>query len=113
MPRPLTSTALAIAIETPRLRIEPLSARHAALAYAHMQDPAIYEWISLVPPPSVAHLEARWGRVAQALATATREFDLGWAVQRIDDGAWIGKLDADVHCDGVAANVGYLFLRPF
>jgi RimJ/RimL family protein N-acetyltransferase len=109
----LDGAALNAVIETARLRIEPLAARHAAPMFEGTRHPAIYEWISLAPSTSVEHLEQRWARVAARALVAQDVFDLGWAVQRVDDGAWIGKLDAEVQAHGVATNVGYFFFPPF
>jgi RimJ/RimL family protein N-acetyltransferase len=105
--------ALSVAITTARLRLEPLRERHAAPLFEGLRDPAIYEWISLAPSPDLAHLRARWARVAQLPLAGVDVLDLGWAVQRLSDGQWIGKMDAEVTTRGVATNVGYLFLPPF
>jgi ribosomal-protein-alanine N-acetyltransferase len=100
-----------VAITTPRLRLEPLDGRHAALLFEGLRDPAIYEWISVQPSPDLAHLQARWTRVAQLPLVGVDVLDVGWAVQRSADGAWIGKMDAAVTALGMATNVGYLFVR--
>ena len=105
--------ALNAPIATARLRIEPLGARHAAPLFDGMRDPAIYRWISMRQSPSVAHQAERWARVEREVLAVDGVFELGWAVQRVEDGAWIGKLDATVLSDGVATNVGYFFLPPF
>jgi len=102
--------ALNAAFETARLRIEPLAARHAAGLHDGLRDPRIYEWISALPPLSDGQLAERWARVEREALADPALLDLGWAVQRTSDGAWIGKLDAEVREDGVATNVGYLFL---
>jgi [ribosomal protein S5]-alanine N-acetyltransferase len=100
-------------ITTPRLRLEPLGERHAEPLFEGMSDPAIYEWISLARSPDLAHLRARWARVAQSPLTGVDVLDFGWAVQRVADGAWIGKMDAEVTTAGVATNVGYAFVPAF
>jgi RimJ/RimL family protein N-acetyltransferase len=92
-----------------RLRIEPLGGRHAALLFECLSDPAIYEWISLPRPQDVESLRARWERVARFPHTGVEVMDFAWAVQRIDDGAWLGRMDAEVTALGVATNVGYVF----
>ena len=92
-----------------RLRIEPLDGRHAPLLFECLCDPAIYEWISLPPPSDVESLRARWDRVARFPHTGVAVMDFAWAVQRIDDGAWLGRMDAEVTALGVATNVGYVF----
>jgi ribosomal-protein-alanine N-acetyltransferase len=102
-----------VAITTPRLRLEPLDGRHAAPLFDGLRDPAIYEWISTQPSPDLAHLQARWARVAQFPLVRVDVLDYGWAVQRSADGAWIGKMDAEVTALGVATNVGYLFVPAY
>ena len=102
-----------VTITTSRLRLEPLGERHAAALFEGLLDPAIYEWISQQPSPDLAHLRARWARVERFPMTGVDVLDFGWAVQRIDDGAWIGKLDAEVTARGVATNVGYAFVPAF
>ena len=109
----LDGAAINAALATARLRLEPLHGRHAHALFDGLSDPAIYEWISLLPSPDVDHLEARWARVAQRALAAADVLDVGWAVQRVSDGAWIGKMDAAVQPHGVATNVGYAFVPAF
>ena len=105
--------AINVALASARLRLEPLDERHAALLFDGMRDPAIYQWISLQPSPDLAHLQARWARVARFPLVGVAVLDFGWAVQRIADGAWIGKMDAEVTAQGVATNVGYAFVPAY
>jgi RimJ/RimL family protein N-acetyltransferase len=105
--------AINVTLTTARPRLEPLGARHAAPLLDGLRDPAIYQWISLQPSPDLAHLQARWTRVAQRPLVGVEVMDFGWAVQRSVDGAWIGKLDAEVTALGVATNVGYVFVRAY
>lgn len=112
-PTPVHGPAINVTIATARLRLEPLEPRHAAPLFEGLCDPAVYRWISLPVSPDLAHLQARWARVAQRPLTGVDVLDLGWAVQRIADGAWIGKLDAEVMAHGVATNVGYVVLPAY
>ncbi len=102
-----------VAFATPRLRLEPLDARHAAPLFDGLRDPAIYEWISLPPPGDVAQLQERWARVALRPLTGVDVMDFVWAVQRVADGAWIGRVDAEVTAPAVATNVGYVFVPAY
>ena len=97
-------------LETPRLRLEPLAGRHAPFLFDGMCEPALYEWISMPRPESLEELTRRWTNHAARLRTQVDVFWLGWAVQRVADGVWIGEMDAEVQADGVATNVGYFFL---
>jgi ribosomal-protein-alanine N-acetyltransferase len=112
-PTPVHGPDIKVAIATARLRLEPLGGHHAEPLFEGMSDPAIYEWISLPRSPDVAHLRARWARVAQRPLTGVDVLDFGWAVQRVADGAWIGKMDAEVSAAGVATNVGYAFAPAY
>ncbi|MEP6505745.1 MAG: GNAT family N-acetyltransferase [Betaproteobacteria bacterium] len=109
----LDGPALNATLTTARLRLEPLGGRHARVLFDGLREPAIYEWISLKPSPDVDHLEARWARVAERSLVAVDVLDFGWAVQRASDGAWIGKMDAEVQPHGVATNIGYAFVPAY
>ena len=112
-PAAVHGPAINVTIATARLRLEPLAERHAAPLFEGLRDPAVHEWISLQPSPDLAHLRARWARVAQFPMTGVDVLDFGWAVQRTADGAWIGKMDAEVTARGVATNVGYAFVPAY
>ncbi len=112
-PFALDGATLGAPLATARLRIEPLQARHARLLFDGMREAAIYEWISMRQPTDVAELEARWRLPARDGTTACEMIVLGWAVQRTEDGAWIGKLDAEIQASAVASNVGYFFFPAF
>ena len=109
----MSGAAIRVALVTPRLRLEPLGGHHAAALFEGLRDPAIYEWISLHVSPDLAHLQARWARVAQCPLVDVEVLDFGWAVQRVADGAWIGKMDAEVTAGGIASNIGYLLLPAY
>jgi ribosomal-protein-alanine N-acetyltransferase len=102
--------ALRAPVPTPRLVLEPLQPHHAEALFEGLQDSRIYEWIALAPPRGVERLRERMTH-----ALREREGDgisLAWAAMRRDDGACLGKLDAEVLARGVATNVGYLFFPP-
>jgi [ribosomal protein S5]-alanine N-acetyltransferase len=105
--------ALNITLDSDRLRLIPLVADHAQLLFTAMQDPAIYTWISSTPPTSVVELEEWWSELAARLLTNHDVLYLNWAVQRKDDGVWIGKMDVDIDDDNIAINTGYIFFPPF
>jgi RimJ/RimL family protein N-acetyltransferase len=97
-------------LTTARLVLEPLTGEHAALLWSSMQDPAIYEWISMTAPTSVAVLKEHWDETAVGyLSPNGVEAWLGWAVRRTADGVYIGKADAVVDDEDIATNVGYLY----
>lgn len=104
---------IATELQSPRLTIEPIERRHAALLHGSLQEPRIYTWISSTPPASIETLEARWSRANPHFSTDREEYFIDWAVKRSSDGVWIGKLDADLHLSGIATNVGYIFFPDF
>lgn len=108
-----TINALNITLNSDRLRLIPLQANHAPLLFDALQDPAIYTWISSTPPASVVELDKWWSELASRLTTTHDILYLNWAVQRKCDGAWIGKMDADINYDNIAINNGYIFFPPF
>ncbi|MDP2309221.1 MAG: GNAT family N-acetyltransferase [Pseudomonadota bacterium] len=94
---------------TPRLSLEPLVAAHADALFEVLADPATRRWIPPSKARTVDDLRERWRALETRCSPDGAEARLGWAVRRIDDGAYIGKLDANVDAAGVATNVGYLF----
>lgn len=100
-------------IATPRLLLEPLLGAHAEALFAAMQDPRLYRWISALPPPSREALEQRWDAASRHVCTADGTMNLDWAVRRVSDGLYVGKLDAEIQRDNVATNIGYLLFVPF
>lgn len=99
-------------LRTDRLILEPLTGAHAEALWEPMQDPAIYRWISSVPPPSVEGLQRRWTAAESRVSPQGDEAWLGWALRSRSDGAWVGKVDATV-AGPVATNVGYFLFPTF
>ena len=56
-------------VQTPRLLICPIMGSHAEAAFAPLQDDAIYQWISMNKPRTVASLRANWTRLESRLST--------------------------------------------
>jgi RimJ/RimL family protein N-acetyltransferase len=94
---------------TKNLIIEPLVSAHAIEMFPLMQDALIYEWISSLPPTDINKLMAAWKRLETRLSLNGDEFWLNWVVRRLDNGAYLGKLDATVNHEGVVTNLGYFF----
>jgi [ribosomal protein S5]-alanine N-acetyltransferase len=104
-------------ITSERLVIEPLLELHAELLFDALSEPLLYRWISALPPASVDLLQRRWAALASRDPSSRDpsrrgEMDLCWAVRRASDGAYVGKLDAEL-MDEVATNVGYIVFVPF
>ncbi len=110
---PLFVKKLNSALQTSRLAIEPLTSLHAEHLFEPMQSPAIYEWISSAPPKSLESLKEWWKARESRLDPKEKDAWLNWAVRRTSDGAYVGKLDAEVNAESVATNVGYLFFPDY
>ncbi len=101
------------AFSTQRLVIEPLFSYHADLLFESMQNEKIYDWISSRPPESFDHLKLYWKKLESRLSQNKDEAWLNWVVRRASDGAYIGKLDADINIENIATNIGYLFFPDY
>jgi ribosomal-protein-alanine N-acetyltransferase len=110
---PERAQALNTSVVTARLVLEPLTAAHAELFFAPLQDQRIYRWISPVAPATVEGLRARYAVRASRLSPGGDQAWLNWAVRRSGDGTYLGKCDAEVDDTNVAPNVGYLFFPAF
>lgn len=100
-------------LNSSRLLIEPIFSTHAESLFEPMQDENIYKWISTTPPKSIDELKKRWLQRESRLSPSGNEAWLNWAVRRISDGAYIGKLDAEVDCKNVVTNLGYIFFPEY
>lgn len=110
---PSYAKQLNMPLATNRLIIEPICGAHADSLFGLMQDEAIYQWISARPPKSIDQLKSWWAQRESRLSPDENEAWLNWAVRRISDGAYVGKLDAEIDCMNVATNIGYLFFPDY
>jgi RimJ/RimL family protein N-acetyltransferase len=99
-------------IQSERLLLEPLQGSHAPALFVLLQEPRLYQWISLLPPRSCETLRQRWEELGNH-SMSLGELSLGWAVRRASDGRYVGKCDAEVGADNVASNIGYILGLPF
>ncbi|MES2641921.1 MAG: GNAT family N-acetyltransferase [Myxococcota bacterium] len=109
---PHRSSGLNAALHTPRLVLEPLLGSHAAALFPILWDPGTQRWIAEPRATSVADLTARWTRNETRTSPDGATAWLGWAVRRVEDGVYIGKIDAEVDAQlapHLAPNVGYVF----
>lgn len=95
-------------LTTARLSIVPLVAAHADALFPILTDPGTQRWISPPKARTVEALRGRWGALEGRCSPDGAEAWLAWAVRRDEDGAWLGKLDANV-VGTVATNLGYVF----
>ncbi len=106
---------LAAAIETPRLTLEPLRAAHAeAFFEALQQDAALYQWISMPKPESLAALRAHWRGLEERRRSPDGLYAWPiWAVRRKSDGAYLGRVDAEVSSQLSADNLGFYVFSKY
>ena len=105
---------LCTALQTTRLRLEPLTGAHADSAFTPLQDDAIYQWISMQKPRSVESLRENWARLASRMAPDGLHAWPTWAVcSAAHDGAVIGRVDAVVDRHKAGINFGYYFFPAY
>jgi len=100
-------------LETERLLLEPLGERHAEAFFAPLHDDALYQWISMDRPSSVAWLREHWRGIECRLAPDLQTAWPTWAVRRKLDDAYLGRVDAEITLDMQASNVGYYFFPAY
>lgn len=96
-------------IASPRLILEPINANHADYFFKEMSDPLIYEWISSKPPPSLDLLRSSWLKRESRLSPEHDVAWLNWAIKRLGDNVYVGRIDAEVNIENIATNIGYIF----
>src|SRR5690242_17514291 len=100
-------------LKTQRLSLEPLLATHVDVFFELLTDPRIYEWISPAPPTNRERLRKAWQRNESRLSPDGSEAWLNWAVRRVSDGVYVGRLDANVSRVNIATNYGYMFFPEY
>ncbi len=89
-------------LETPRLRLEPLTPDHAAELYEPLQGRRLYDFIPQEPPPSQQALEERYRKLSTRRSPDGREAWLNWAMRERATGGYVGVLEATVQGDRTA-----------
>ena len=109
-PGPVPPIALA-AIETPRLRLEPLLELHARELFAGLTAPALYVFMDDAPPTSEAALAERYRFLEARRSPDGSELWLNWALFGRESQAYVGTVQATVRPGG-DAEIAYLLLPP-
>jgi RimJ/RimL family protein N-acetyltransferase len=99
-------------LDTDRLALEPMGERHADAFFEPLNDDAIYQWISMEKPSSVAWLRDHLRGIECRMAPDGQTAWPTWAVRRKLDGAYLGRVDAEITLAMEASNVGYYFFPP-
>lgn len=90
--------------------LEPQTVAHAEAMFVVLSDPAIYAYEN-EPPPSVAWLSARFGKLESRCSADGREQWLNWVV-RLPNSALAGYVQATIAADGHAA-IAYVFSSAY
>jgi RimJ/RimL family protein N-acetyltransferase len=80
-----------------RIRLEPLTAAHAAELYTALRDPDIYTFIPDQPPASLAALTERYRRLESRCSPDGSQQWLNWVVRRSEDRQCVGYIQATIH----------------
>ncbi len=100
-------------VASQRLLLEPMGARHADAFFGPLQSDALYQWISMNKPASSEWLRGHWERLETRMAPDESTAWSTWAVRRQSDGAYIGRVDAEVTDALEATNFGYYFFSEY
>jgi len=109
-PEPERRAKLFAALETERLRLEPIRADHADGMFDGLRDASLYAYQTDEPPRDVASLRERYARLASGHSTDELAHWLNWILVRRDDGATAGYVQATVDKNRDSAVIGYLVL---
>jgi RimJ/RimL family protein N-acetyltransferase len=96
-------------VETPRLRLEPLTTAHTVELHPVLADPALYA-VTGGAPPTPGELRDRHGRQAAGASPDGSQGWLNWVLRLRDTGAVAGFVQATVRRDGdvLAADLAWL-----
>lgn len=87
---------------TERLRMEPLTAAHAAEMFSALSDPTIYPFIPGAPPQSVQDLESRYQRLEVGVSPDGSQQWLNWIIRPAEQPQCVGFVQATLYTDHTA-----------
>lgn len=99
-------------LETTRLRLEPLTALHAAALFDALQAPELYTYIPRDPPASLRALDTRYNSLASRHSPDGQEWWLNWALRQRATGVYTGTVEATVRADYTAL-LAYMVFPAF
>lgn len=99
-----------VALATPTLTLEPLTAAHAEELFAPLSDPAMYEFVPQDPPASRDALCERYRRLETRRSANGEELWLNWVV-RLRSSAAAGLVQATC-VKGAKAFIAYEVFTP-
>ncbi|NOK61994.1 MAG: hypothetical protein GFH27_549289n312 [Chloroflexi bacterium AL-W] len=99
-------------METERLRIEPLTEKHAHHLFPIMSDDRIYDYVDEEAISSETQLTQRYKSLAKGAPKESNEMWLNWAVKLKLQEQYIGTLQATVYATR-RAEIAYMFAPEF
>ena len=97
------------AIETLRLRLEPLVEAHADAMFHGLRDPRLYDFIDERPPPSLESLQDRYRRLTSRRSPHLTEVWLNWALWSKRARKYVGWVQATL-AGNQSAEIAYLLM---
>jgi ribosomal-protein-alanine N-acetyltransferase len=98
-------------LSTPRIRLEPLVADHAAAMFDNLIDPVGYRYIPQEPPTNLEDLTTRYHGLESRRSPDGTEAWLNWALIGLDGKAH-GYVQATVNLNSKEAWVAYFVFSP-
>jgi [ribosomal protein S5]-alanine N-acetyltransferase len=96
-------------LNTPRLRLEPLTIAHADQLFAGLSDPALYTFVPGNPPASLEALRERYARIMRGPQDNPGELWLNWAARDATTGEYIGYIETSTLPDDHAYLAYFIF----
>lgn len=97
-------------LNSERLILETLKARHARLFYRSLREPAMYRWIPGRPPECLAELKASYRARSRGISPDGKLRYFNWALRRRDGGGYAGRVEATLRRDGTT-NLAYIVFK--
>lgn len=98
------------ALQTKRLRLEPLEERHAAALFPGLRDDTLYQFTADQAPKNLEALARRYRQLETRMSPDGREAWLNWALWSLPDAGYVGLIQATVHANRWA-HVAYVLFR--
>ena len=89
---------MSVVLETPRLRLEPLSVTHAEALFDGLSNPALYDFVPQDPPASPAEMRNRFARVLKGPAD-DRAIWQNWAIKIRQNDSYAGFIETTIRQD--------------
>lgn len=99
-------------LNSARLRLEPLMVSHTETMFEAFQDPQLYTWIRLGPPPDLEEFRKGIEFLEKRLSKDRSEYWLNWMCFDSASGELIGKVEASMDRKTRHTYLAYFVFRP-